>query len=347
MRDMANPSVTTDTAAPATTSAPTDSPSRATARMESLDQFRGFAIFAMVLVNYLGHYTAMPETFRHHPWSLSFADMVVPMFLFAIGIGYRMTFLRRMRKEGVWRARLAAFKRYGVIVIIGLLAYGFDYNAPNLYEATKWRLWDTLVQIGLAGLVVLPFIERRTVARLALGLAYLAVFQLAYDSTGYGRWLQRESFEAGPLGMLTRQFPLVLGTVAYDLLALGDRKRLIAGSLVMGSAAIIVGYLLSLRWGFSKPYDSMPYVIFAGGFSAFVYLGFYLLADIAGRSVPTLTAVGRNALTIYLVQLFLLQLHYLPPATPAVVALAAFAVLYMVLYAVARYLDRSGYYIRI
>ena len=73
-------------------------PPRASDRIVSLDQFRGWAIFSMVLVNFLGEYRSMPETLRHHEGGLSFADVVVPAFLFAVGVAYRLTFLRRMRR---------------------------------------------------------------------------------------------------------------------------------------------------------------------------------------------------------------------------------------------------------
>jgi predicted acyltransferase len=69
------------------TSAPGGESSRpplAADRIVSLDQFRGWAIFFMVLVNFLGEYRSMPKTMRHHEWGLSFADVVVPAFLFAV-----------------------------------------------------------------------------------------------------------------------------------------------------------------------------------------------------------------------------------------------------------------------
>ena len=335
-----------------TVSRETDSPPLATStnassRIASLDQFRGWAIFLMILVNYLGEYRAMPETFRHHREGMSFAELVVPAFLFAVGVGYRLTFLRRMREDGVWRARWAAVKRYVILIIIGYLIYGMDYG-ENFWESLNWNFWDALVDIGFAGLLALPFIERGPVVRLVAGLAYCAIFQAAYDFAGYGAWVRDNSIDGGPLGPLTQAFPLLLGTVAWDLLALRDRRRFIVGALALGLAAMALGYGLSYRWAFSQRYGTASYLILAAGICMLVYLAFYLLSDVAGIKVPTFASMGRNALSIYIAQQFLLGLHVLPPeTTSALPALAMFLGLYLALYAAARYLDRSGYYIRI
>jgi len=281
-------------------------------RIVSLDQFRGWAIFSMVLVNFLGEYRSLPETLRHHEWGLSYADIVVPAFLFAVGVAYRLTFLRRMRRDGIWAARWAALKRNLVLLLVALVLYGSGHIIEGGLLPGLGRLCQSILgEIALASLLALPFIER------------------------------------GPLGSLNRVCPLLMGTVMYDLLAQPDRRRLLGGAVALGVAAILVGYGLSLMWGFSKPFDAVPYVIFMAGICALVQLGFHQLADRARISIPTFTAVGRNALAIYVIQDFLLDRHMLPRETPAMIALAVFLVLYLALYVVARYLDRSGYYIRL
>jgi len=324
-----------------------DGATTGTGRIASLDQFRGWAISAMILVNYLGHYNSMPEAFRHHREGMTFADIVVPAFLFAVGIGYRLTFLRRMQSVGIWSARWAAVRRYVTLIIVGYLVYGVDYGEPHFWAELNWNFWDALVDIGFAGLLALPFIERGPATRLCVGLLYCGIFQGLYDFAGYGEWVRGNSIDGGPLGPLTQAFPLLLGTVAYDLLALRDRKRFIAGALVLGIVCAAVGYGLSFRWVFSQRYGTASYLIFSAGVCMLIYLAFYLIADVGRFSIPTLTPIGRNALTLYVAQQFLLEVHRLPETTPALTALAAFAALYAALYAAARYLDRSGYYIRL
>ena len=302
----------------------------------------------MILVNYIGDVRSMPETFRHHDAGLSYADICVPAFLFAVGVGYRLTFLRRMQRDGIWAARWAAVKRNVLLIVIAVFLYGIGFGEERpLWEGIAHLSFSILAQIGLAALLALPVIERGAATRLITGLFYCAIFQAAYQLTGYGAWMPGHAYDSGPLGALTRAFPLLMGTVMYDLLVLPDRKRLLGWGAALGLAAAAVGYGLSFIWGFSKPYDAVPYVIFTGGICMLVYLGFYQLSDRGGVGVPTFTAIGRNALAIYVGQDLLLGVHRVPEAAPAWMATAAFVLVYLAIYAVARYLDRSGYYIRI
>ena len=53
----------TVTPASASTTAPVKTP---TARISSLDQFRGYTVAGMFLVNFLGSYLATPLLLKHH-----------------------------------------------------------------------------------------------------------------------------------------------------------------------------------------------------------------------------------------------------------------------------------------
>ena len=82
------------------------------ARIMSLDMFRGFAIFGMILVNYLGQFDVIPETFKHPRYGMTFANAIAPYFLFAVGMGLKMSLERRIKKAGVKSAYFHAIKRY-------------------------------------------------------------------------------------------------------------------------------------------------------------------------------------------------------------------------------------------
>ncbi len=72
----------------------TDEP--ASRRIVSLDQFRGYTVAGMLLVNFLGGYQAVPAILKHHNTYCSYADTIMPQFFFAVGFAYRLTFLRRV-----------------------------------------------------------------------------------------------------------------------------------------------------------------------------------------------------------------------------------------------------------
>jgi predicted acyltransferase len=73
---------------------------QASRRIVSLDQFRGYTVAGMLLVNFIGGFTAVPAIFKHHNTYCSYADTIMPQFFFAVGFAYRLTFLRRAQADG-------------------------------------------------------------------------------------------------------------------------------------------------------------------------------------------------------------------------------------------------------
>jgi predicted acyltransferase len=73
-------------------------------RIVSLDQFRGYTVVGMLLVNFIGGYQVMPAILKHHNTYCSYADTIMPQFFFAVGFAYRLTFLRRLETAGTWTA---------------------------------------------------------------------------------------------------------------------------------------------------------------------------------------------------------------------------------------------------
>ena len=51
-------------------------------RIASLDQFRGYTVAGMLLVNFLGGYQAVPAVLKHHNTYCSYADTIMPQFFF-------------------------------------------------------------------------------------------------------------------------------------------------------------------------------------------------------------------------------------------------------------------------
>src|SRR5438067_1886963 len=82
-----------------------------TARLTSLDQFRGFAVLGMYVVNFLAYFRDTPEALRHHPTYVTYADMVMPQFFLAAGFAARLTFLRRRETGGMSSAYWRVIRR--------------------------------------------------------------------------------------------------------------------------------------------------------------------------------------------------------------------------------------------
>ena len=308
-------------------------------RKLSIDQFRGFAIFGMIMVNYLNHFKVIPETFKHPHYGMTFANTIAPFFLVAVGMGFRISFVRMTERSGYRQAILHSVKRYLILIFIGIVLYGPDF---------KTDIWDALVDIGFSGLLALPFILMSRTTRVVAAFAYLAIYQLIFIYEGYGEWTMANSIDGGPLGPLSWVSILLFGTVLYDFLAESSSKDFIRNTLLFGIVLTSAGYALSLLqpaeyWQFSQRSMSIAYPVLASGIGFLVFLGFYLLNDVYRVELPHLTVLGVNPLLIYILQCVLIGMYgsYLPSDAPLWQALSGFLVIYALCYLVAHYLWRN------
>jgi len=315
--------------------------------MASIDQVRGYAIFGMILVNFLGFFHAMPWTFKHHNAGFSYADTIAPLFIFVVGMGFRLSFQRRTTQMGLAAARWSALKRYCIIGGIGIVLGGFDLRVS---------IWDALLDIACAGLLTLPVIHRGAAARVALACVYLVLYQVAFSLLGYGPWVMGNSINGGPLGILSWAFILLFGTLAMDLVQTGDSRKLIRGCVVWGVALSAAGLLLHVPWGTFKPEwtfsqrgMSSPYPLLSAGLSFLTFLAFHLLCERGNLRIPQLTVLGENPLVMYILQAFLIaSFHeFLARDGAALYAVGWFVVLYGCCYAVAHYMHRNRIIVKI
>jgi len=316
-----------------------------TKRILSLDQFRGFAIFGMILVNFLGHFDVIPETFKHPRFGMTFANAIAPYFLFAVGMGFRLSLQRKITKLGKTKAYLLSIKRYIILIAIGVVLYGPDPVCD---------MWDALVDIGFGGLLALPFIVSNRFVRISMAFVFLIFHQLLFALTPYGEWTMVNSIDGGPLGIFPWSSILIFGTIIMDYLVELPQKHFIKNSLVLGVLLMILGYGLSLLepqslWQFSQRSMTMAYPLFSAGLSIITYVAFYAINDIRKIEIPHLTLFGMNPLAIYILQqvLIALTLAFMPGDTPLLPALLGFVVIYGVCYLVALYLWKKQYILRI
>ena len=87
-------------------------------RLASLDQFRGYTVIGMLLVNYFGGYTVCPQVLKHTHDYCSYADTIMPQFLFAVGFSLRLTFGRRMQTQGSAAAYARMIRRLLGLVLV-------------------------------------------------------------------------------------------------------------------------------------------------------------------------------------------------------------------------------------
>ena len=202
------------------------------ARLVSLDQYRGYTVLGMFLVNFVGSFEAIKEflpVLKHHHTYLSYADTIMPQFFLAVGFAYRMTFLRRLEKDGAAAAYWHAAKRIGALLLVAFLVHTLGKGVATWAELNSEQGWNalatglkrdyfqTLTHIAVTSLWVMPVIAARPGTRVLWMLGSAALFHLL-SVDWYYKWVNTSpnGIDGGPLGFLTWTIPLLVGTLAYD-----------------------------------------------------------------------------------------------------------------------------------
>lgn len=230
-------------------------------RLASLDQFRGYTVAGMFLVNFLGGYDAIRQhaaLLCHHNTYCSYADTIMPQFFFAVGVSFRLTFLRRVEKDGYGAAIRHAIKRNLGLILLGIAFYGIaddgmSWNAivtagvwGYITQHLKWSVIQTLIHIAFASLWVLPVIGAKPSVRVvylaASGLGHLLLSQVWYYN-----WNEHAdgTIDGGPLGFLTWTVPLLAGSLAHDTLHARGSRGAMRPFTVWAIVLMVAGYGLS------------------------------------------------------------------------------------------------------
>lgn len=162
-----------------------------TARLASLDAFRGLAVAGMILVNNPGSWSHVYAPLRHAVWhGATPTDLVFPFFLFGIGVAMSFSLASRAAR-GDSRRRLWRHVAVRVLILYGL---GLFMAAYPRFDFQTVRLVGVLARIAMvylvAGTMVL-FLGRRAV--FAAMLAFLAVYWALIA------WVPVPGFGAGDL----------------------------------------------------------------------------------------------------------------------------------------------------
>jgi predicted acyltransferase len=235
-------------------------------RLSSLDQFRGATVLAMFAVNFVGGLANVPRGLLHHHTYCSFADTIMPAFLFAVGFGMRLSFLRRRETDGP-RAYLHFLGRCLGLVLLGVLLYHLtgkyekfdDLTAKPfgefLLHTIKRGPFETLTHIGVTSLWCLPVIAAAGWVRGLWAVASGALHVWA-SHAGYYEWnlTDPRGIDGGPLGFLTWAIPLILGTLAHDWV-MRDRPHGTGELFFAGLLVAVAGYGLSLLNKSTPPND--------------------------------------------------------------------------------------------
>jgi predicted acyltransferase len=351
-------------------------------RIVSLDQFRGYTVAGMLLVNFLGGYQVVPAILKHHNTYCSYADTIMPQFFFAVGFAYRLTFLRRLETAGAWAAIRAVLKRNAGLILLGFVLYHIDGRVSSWKElqdlsagdllgrAVRRELFQTLVHIAVTSLWVLPVIAAGAVPRVAFLLAS-AGLHLGLSSSFYLDWAWKTPvIDGGPLGFLTWTIPLLVGSLAFDGMAGDEVPSHVVSKLAGWSCVLmVVGYAISCAggrwasapfvpppashpvdlWTMSQRTGSVSYLTFASGFSLAVYALFVLLCDRGGFRSGIFRTYGQNALAAYIIHPLVADAvkPYVPNDAPLWYVAAGFGLYFAICTVFNRYLEENQIFLRL
>lgn len=145
-------------------------------RWAALDNLRGLTVFLMVPVNAGMELSAIPAWFKHAPGAgLTLVDLIVPAFLFALGVSSSFSLQRRLADRGLLKTILLALRRYGLLFLFGTIGYVAVHGLRN---------WEILQMLGLAGAIAFPFLFLPPAWRAVSAVALVGLVEVLRDRAG-------------------------------------------------------------------------------------------------------------------------------------------------------------------
>ena len=230
-----------------------------TARLRSLDQFRGYTVLGMLVVNFLGMYNACPRILKHTNDYCSYADTIMPHFFFAVGFAMRLTYGRKYFPAYGWLAVNRMVRRILGLLLVSFLVYHASVPAKSWTELVDLGWWgiistplkrewfQTLTHIAVTSIWILPVVHCRSSVRwgwLVLSAILHAVLSYLFNF----EWVHTppSAIDGGPLGFLSWSIPTLLGTIACDWYQDRTSSTSVIKKGMYGAVAfMLVGYALS------------------------------------------------------------------------------------------------------
>jgi predicted acyltransferase len=302
-------------------------------RLMCIDALRGFDMLwiiggAEVAVTFskasgISCLSGIEQHFDHAWGQFHFYDLIMPLFLFIVGVVMPFSFGKRSVKgDSKKKIYYHVLKRVVLLYILGLIASGHLLT----FDSTKIHLWtDTLHAIAFGYLISSVLIletklQWQIVITAGLLLLYWGVMALVpipghgrghfepqlnlaifVDNAVLGHWQEGAGWTY-ILSSMTFICSVMLGTFAGQILISPARPKRKTGLLViMGIALIIAGKIWGIWFPIIHHLWTSSMVLYAGGISCLLLALFYLIIDIWGfrKWAFIFKVIGMNAITVY------------------------------------------------
>ncbi|QDA57568.1 acyltransferase family protein [Thermomonas aquatica] len=286
-------------------------------RFASVDALRGWAVAAMLLVNYPGDWSHVYAPLRHSQWNgCTPTDLVFPLFLFLVGVSTALAMHGLADDPALRRQALAkAWLRASRLALLGLALHALAMWA---YDKPHFRPWGVLQRIGLcfgaaasAQLYLRPRGQWLAIAVLLLGYwALLATTggTLPLDNvvSRVDAWMlgpRVYEFDAAsgrghdPEGLLST-LPAIASTLLGMRAGMLLRERDGRGLLPAGLAALAIGAAWALLLPWNKNLWTPSYAVWSAGWASLLLAACHALFDRRGWR-PFGRSMGINAIVAY------------------------------------------------
>jgi predicted acyltransferase len=313
----------------------TVAPKPATARLVSLDAFRGFIMFwivgggAIVLgLQALGHnwFTdTMIYQLNHSAWEgLRFYDCIWPSFMLMVGVSIPFSYAKRSLTQTHQQMLFHAIKRFAILMLLGGMRESVSLGSPHLIE-----LSSALQPIAVASLVAFLLARKSWKFQAGVGASILVGYLLllalvpvpGVGAVSYGKGanlvyavdkalLPHRTGDAVFLegwGTILSTIPAIATTILGLLFGGLLRSRLTARRKMMimgltGLGGLVIGYAVSLFVPVVMKMWTTSYGILSASWACLMFLFFYWIVDALGyrRWAFVFVIIGMNALAVYL-----------------------------------------------
>lgn len=294
------------------------------ARLMSLDVFRGMTVVFMIIVNTPGSWNHVYAPLRHASWhGCTPTDLVFPSFLFISGVAMFYS-LRKFNFEFSGPALFRIIRRVALIFAVGLFLTIFPRFVRD-YDTL--RIMGVLQRIALAwGLgAVLVLLIRKNYIWIATAVILFGYWALMYFMGGadpyslegnYARTVDLAVFgenhlykgfgipfdPEGLLSTLPATATVLLGFMVGGLItSKGNSWKTVGWLAFVGALLIGAGLLWGEYFPINKPIWTSSYVLYAGGIGMVILALLFIIVDIWNLRGWTgfFNTFGTNALFTY------------------------------------------------
>ena len=228
-------------------------------RVPSIDRFRGFVIFCMIVFQFVEKFPALGIAARlavHAPNenavyllpNLALADLIAPAFILAIGLTYIPSLTRRIEKYGRKAAVLHFVRRYLVLIGIGITMDGVNDILDGKFDQPLCLMFIILtvlvLLLSIAGLILKIckvksrgkyynflawFVAFVGVVGVVVAAVNAVMFVAGKTASSFGHWVVLHHI--GFAGLFALPFALMQGKRGHWL-------RLICGTVVLALFAV-------------------------------------------------------------------------------------------------------------